>query len=80
MKQLQPWLLLAVLLVVAVVVWLLTSATPETETRPSPIDCPYPTQTCPYQVDRSQMTAELGCPHRKEIKTCSRTFSATAFL
>ena len=52
MKQLQPWLLLAVLLVVAVVVWLLTSATPETETRPSPIDCPYPTQTCPYQVDR----------------------------
>ncbi|MDE0398331.1 MAG: hypothetical protein OXL96_11050 [Candidatus Poribacteria bacterium] len=53
MKQLQQWLPLAMLLVVAVVVCLLTSATPDPAANTTrPIDCPYPMYTCPNQVDR----------------------------
>ena len=78
MKQFQRWLPLAVLLVVAVVVCLLTSATPETETRP--IDCPYPTQTCPYASGQITDDSLEGCHNPKEHQKCSDPFSVTAYL
>ena len=53
MKQFQQWIPLGVLLVVAVIVCLLTSATPDRVDTPRPISCPYQTMVpCPYQQDR----------------------------
>ena len=53
MKQFQQWIPLAVLLVVAVIVCLLSAATPDRVDISRPIECPYQTDTptCP-EIDR----------------------------
>ena len=51
-KQLKHATLIALLLVTAVIAFLLPSAMPKPADTSKPIDCPYPAQTCPYQVDR----------------------------
>ena len=52
-KRIQQWIPLAILIVVAVIVCLFSSATPDRVDTPRPIECPYQTDalTCP-EVDR----------------------------
>ena len=53
MKEFQQWIPLAVFLGVAVIVCLLSAATPDRIDTSRPISCPYQTiDPCPYQQDR----------------------------
>ena len=46
-KRIQRWIPLAILIVVAVIVCLLSAATPNRVDTSQPIECPYPTEIEP---------------------------------